>query len=165
MLEFDPEKNLTHGTVLPEWIDGNGHMNVAYYVLAFDQALGTFCDYLDVGWSAIQKRNDSIFVLENHITYQNEVLSGDDLRFTLQVLDIDEKCFHYFMRMYHASKNYLAATAEQIALHVGLDDRRAKPMPPTSQEKLAAIFARHKTLPRPPEVGRAIGIRRRATAS
>ena len=23
-------------TVLPEWIDHNGHMNVAYYVLAFD---------------------------------------------------------------------------------------------------------------------------------
>ena len=26
-------------TVLPEWIDYNGHMNVAYYVLAFDQGV------------------------------------------------------------------------------------------------------------------------------
>ena len=25
-------------TVRPEWIDHNGHMNVAYYVLAFDES-------------------------------------------------------------------------------------------------------------------------------
>ena len=27
------------GKVLPEWIDINNHMNVAYYVLAFDQGV------------------------------------------------------------------------------------------------------------------------------
>ena len=30
---------VTRGTVLPEWIDINDHMNVAYYLLAFDQAV------------------------------------------------------------------------------------------------------------------------------
>ena len=30
--------------VLPEWIDYNGHMNVAYYTLAFDDALDDFLD-------------------------------------------------------------------------------------------------------------------------
>ena len=28
--------------VLPEWIDYNDHMNVAYYTLAFDEALDDF---------------------------------------------------------------------------------------------------------------------------
>ena len=31
----------TKMTVLPEWIDHNGHMNVAFYVLAFDVATDT----------------------------------------------------------------------------------------------------------------------------
>lgn len=30
--------------VRPEWINANSHMNVAYYVLAFDQATDTFCE-------------------------------------------------------------------------------------------------------------------------
>ena len=37
------------GTVLPEWIDYNGHMNVAFYMLAFDQATDAFFDYLGMG--------------------------------------------------------------------------------------------------------------------
>ena len=32
------------GKVLPEWIDHNGHMNLAYYVLAFDLATDEFFD-------------------------------------------------------------------------------------------------------------------------
>jgi len=164
MEQNDPFLELTRFHVLPEWIDGNGHMNVAYYVLAFDKALDRFCDRVGVGWDAIRERNDSIFVLETHVTYQNEVVEGDPLRFTLQLLDLDEKRFHYFMRMYHADKGYLAATSEQIALHVGLDNRRAKPMPKRSLEELSAIHALHRDLPRPPEAGRVIGIRRKVEA-
>ena len=29
-----------------QWIDYNGHMNVAYYVLAFDNATDAFLDYI-----------------------------------------------------------------------------------------------------------------------
>ena len=36
--------------VLAEWIDYNGHMNVAYYTLAFDKALDFFFeDVLGIG--------------------------------------------------------------------------------------------------------------------
>ena len=31
------------GEVLAEWIDVNHHMNVAYYLLAFDQAVYSLC--------------------------------------------------------------------------------------------------------------------------
>lgn len=160
--KFLPHEELARARVLPEWIDSNGHMNVAYYVLAFDQALDRFCDFVGIGWSSIKERNESVFVLESHVTYQQEVVADDPLRITLQVLDFDEKRLHYFMRMFHAEKGFLAATSEQIALHVGLEQRRASPMPKSSQAILADFFAFHRTLPRPPEAGRVIGIRRRA---
>jgi len=35
--------------VKPEWIDYNGHMNVAYYVLAFDHAIDDFYGRLGLG--------------------------------------------------------------------------------------------------------------------
>ncbi|MCW5730486.1 MAG: thioesterase family protein [Alphaproteobacteria bacterium] len=158
---FLPHEELARSRVLPEWIDSNGHMNVAYYVLAFDQALDRFCDHVGIGWSSIKERNESVFVLETHVTYQQEVMVNDPLRITLQMLDFDEKRVHFFMRMFHAEKGYLAATSEQIMLHVGLEQRRAAPMPLSSREMLARIFEFHRTLPRPPEAGRVIGIRRK----
>ena len=35
--------------VRPEWIDYNGHMNVGYYLVAFDQATERLCEHFGVG--------------------------------------------------------------------------------------------------------------------
>ena len=37
---------LHKGLIVPEWIDYNGHMNVAYYVLVFDRATDDFFDFM-----------------------------------------------------------------------------------------------------------------------
>ena len=39
----------SEGMVPPEWIDANGHMNLAYYVVLFDQATDLLYDELGVG--------------------------------------------------------------------------------------------------------------------
>ena len=52
-------------TVLAEWIDYNGHMNVAYYTLAFDKALDFFFeDVLDIGPSFVKKNNEGLLLLK-----------------------------------------------------------------------------------------------------
>ena len=67
--------------VLPEWTDYNGHMNVAFYLLAFDHATDAFFDHLDLG-HAYRKRTDcSLFTLEAHVSYAKELNEGDPLRF------------------------------------------------------------------------------------
>jgi acyl-CoA thioester hydrolase len=147
--------------VRPEWIDYNGHMNVAYYVLAFDHATDRLFDLLDLGVDYVKRTNNSTFVLETHVTYAQEVHEGDMLRFEAQLLDYDEKRLHYFLRMYHAGEGYLSATSEQIALHVSLDTRRTAPMPPEQRARVAAMMAAHQNLPKPEQAGRAIGIRRK----
>lgn len=99
--------------------------------------------------------------MESHITYDNEVLDGAELRCTTQLLDFDEKRVHYFHRMYHATEGFLAATTELMSVHVDLTARGVVPMPVDIQARLAAILESHKTLPKPDQAGRVIGIRRR----
>ena len=43
---IDAPLNLHRATVLPEWLDYNGHMNVAYYVLAFDHSTDALLDFI-----------------------------------------------------------------------------------------------------------------------
>ena len=147
-------------TVPPEWIDYNGHMNVAYYVLAFDHATDSLFDHIGLDEAYRARHKVSSFAMENHITYLRELHEGDPLRFEIQLLDLDEKRFHYINCMYHDTENFLAATAEWLSIHVDMEQRRATPMGEPMFGRMKAILEAHKDLPRPPQVGRVIGIRR-----
>jgi acyl-CoA thioester hydrolase len=148
-------------TVLPEYIDANGHMNVGYYTLLFDKALDRPWERLGI-YSELQlKTGISSFALETHLTYQRELKLGDALQFNLQLLDYDAKRIHYFLRMQHATDGYLAATCEQISICMDMNVRRSTTWSTTALANITALFERHKDRPRPPEVGRAIGIRRK----
>jgi acyl-CoA thioester hydrolase len=148
--------------VRPEWIDYNGHMNVAYYLTVFDLALDAFNDLVGLGKEYRDKTRNSLFALETRLTYQREVLVNDPLRVTLQLIDLDEKRIHFFERLYHADKDTLMATAEQLVTHVDLTRRHSSPFPPAIMHKLESLMAAHRKLPRPAEIDRAIGIRRNA---
>ena len=142
--------------VEPDWIDYNGHMNVAYYVLVFDRATDAFLDYLGLDEALRDAAGSSTFSVEAHITYQREVVEGDPLRFTTQLLGYDEKQIHYLHRMYHAEAGFLASTVEWMTLHVDLNLRKVGPMPPQIQARLAEVMASHAGLPWPDEAGRVI---------
>tara|TARA_R110002167_G_scaffold102074_2_gene265201 strand:- start:592 stop:1164 length:573 start_codon:yes stop_codon:yes gene_type:complete len=151
--------------VRPEWIDYNGHMNVAYYVLAFDHATDRFLDLLDAGAGYVSRTRHSWFVLETHVTYRQEVVEGDPLRFTLHLVDFDDKRAHYFFEMHHAEEGYLAATSEQVGLHVDLEARRSAPFPAEIAARLAVLAEAQAGLDLPAAIGRSIGLRRTAAPS
>lgn len=159
--QFEPRPmEITGQTVLPEWIDYNGHMNVAFYVLAFDKALDRVFDRVGIGIEYVEKTENSAFVLQNHVAYANELTLGDPLRVDFQLLDYDAKRFHYFMTMYHGTEGFVAATAEQLAMHVSLQTRRSAPFPGPALAAFAAMMDAHSSLPRPEAAGAIIGIRR-----
>jgi acyl-CoA thioester hydrolase len=147
--------------VLPEWIDYNGHMNVAYYVLAFDHATDEFLDRLEMGENYVKTSNHSTFVLEAHVNYLQEVTEGAPLSFDIQMLDYDQKRFHYFSRMYHRDEGFLAATYEVLGMHIDMAGRRAAAMPPDALARLEALMTEHAGLPRPELAGRVMQIRRK----
>jgi len=146
--------------VKPEWIDGNGHMNVGYYVIAFDFATDTFSEQLGVSWPYTRNKIGMTFVLEAHVTYDREVAEGDPLRITTQILDYDNKRVHMFHHMHHGSEGWVSATNELMLMNIDYETRRASPWPAESMRRLEAMAAAHRHLPRPRQAGRVIGIRR-----
>lgn len=153
----DTPLDLHRARVLPEWIDYNGHMNVAYYLLAFDHATDAVLDRFGVGKDYVRSENRSLFVVDAHLTYAREVAEGDPLRFASRVLGADGKRLHLFHEMLHADGGWLAATAEFMLLHVDLTQRRACPFPDGVAAALAVQAAAHARLPRPPQAGRSVG--------
>jgi acyl-CoA thioester hydrolase len=145
--------------VRSEWIDHNEHMNVGYYLVVFDYATDAFFDWVGLNSAHREAHAITTFCLEAHVTYHREVRVGDPLRFTTQLLAHDEKRLHYFHAMYHGDEGWLAATNELMSLHVSRATRRGAPMAPEILARLAAIQRAHAALPRPPQAGRAIGLR------
>ncbi len=145
--------------VQKDWIDYNGHMNMAYYNVVFDKGVDHLFDLLDAGIDYTKTSNGSFFAMEVHVTYAEEVVLDDPLRVTVQLLDANDKCLHIFMQMFHAEKGYLAATLEQMSLHVDLTQRKAAPLPAHIRSNIQTVREAHGKLPVPSQVGSVIGIR------
>jgi acyl-CoA thioester hydrolase len=147
-------------TVAPEWIDYNGHMNVAYYVLAFDRATDRLFDYLGIGEAYRQASQHSVFALEAHVTYERELRQGDQFEIATRLIDADRKRLHLFHTMTRLKDGELSATIEVMGLHVDMAGPKSAPLPEEAYAKVEALLAEHRLLPTPPQLGRKIGIRR-----
>ena len=156
-MQFDEKMlgvEVDRGRVLPEWIDHNGHMNVAYYALAFDLAIDTLWDDFGITTDHVEQANSSTFAAELHIAYLRELTRDDPYIVTAQVLAFSGKGVHQFQRMYHAEEHYLAATAEWINLHVDLKTRRVAPWPDNILEGIRAYTVAQGDISNPAEAGR-----------
>lgn len=139
------------GRVLPEWIDINDHMNVAYYVLAFDRGVDLLWGRFGLTDEHIEQHGSSTFAVESHVTWQREIAEGEPFVITSQVLAYDEKRIHQFMRMYHAEEHYLCATAEWMNLHVDIKVRRVAPWPPRILDNIRRYVGAQGSWPWPAE--------------
>lgn len=148
------------GAVLSEWIDINGHMNVAFYVLAFDKAVDDLFARAGITDDYIRETGGTTFAVESHVTYRQELTEGQRYRIESQILAYDEKRVHQFQRMYHAAENYLAATAEWMNLHVDLATRRVSPWPDFVLRALEEITAAQRRSELPEEAGKRMRIAR-----
>ncbi len=87
-----------------QWIDYNGHFNMAYYGVLFDRTGDEAFELVGLGPDYVKRHNASFFTLEAHFTYLRELAAGDSVKVTVQLLDYDAKRFHYVQEMYHASR-------------------------------------------------------------
>ncbi len=148
-------------TVVPEWIDYNGHMNVAYYIVLFDRCIDEFFTHLGVGPEYVIRENASTFTMEGHITYQRELSVDAPVKMTLQIVDYDQKRLHLYLEMFHAQDGFLSATWEQLTLHVDMKAKRSSVFPDEVLEKVEQMYQAHGSLPPSSHIGRIIGIRRK----
>ncbi|MEL6870773.1 MAG: thioesterase family protein [Pseudomonadota bacterium] len=126
------------GVVRPDWIDVNGHMNVAWYLLAFDEGIdglwhgfGLTDDYRDATGS-------STFAVESHVRYLNELMLDEPFSVHSRILGYDNKRLHQYQYLFSAKTGKLSATCEWLHLHVDLNTRRVAPWPSPLLTKIAA---------------------------
>ncbi|MEH6577041.1 MAG: thioesterase family protein [Amphritea sp.] len=159
-----PQAPVIYSTeIKPQWLDYNNHMNVAYYVLIFDMAGAELVGQLGLSEEVTRATDISWMVLENHITYNNEVVLNQPVEVRVQLLDHDAKRIHLYFEMYAKEENgeeYLASTLEQMAMCVNLKARRASAFPEAVAANIQAMAAQQAQLPTPENIGRKIGIRR-----
>ncbi|MEM6679622.1 MAG: thioesterase family protein [Pseudomonadota bacterium] len=147
-------------TVLPDWIDYNGHMNVAYYTLAFDRALDDLYEAMDIGPSAVKTRAQGPMALQTQIHYLAELLEGEAFYCDALLVDCDHKRVHCMLTMIAESDGRLAATYETLSINVDLTARRSAPYPSETAVALERLCQAQAALARPVQMGRIIGIRR-----
>ncbi|MGB3271421.1 MAG: thioesterase family protein [Xanthobacteraceae bacterium] len=142
----------------PQWIDGNGHLNMAYYNVMFDRAMDAFADSMNIGWSYVTERGGSIFTAEIHVRYIREIHLGDPVQIAAFLIAADDKRIHTFQELRHATEGWLSATSENIMLHVDMGLRKTAPFPPDIMAGIRTVADAHAGLPRPDGVGRSIAM-------
>jgi len=143
-----------------DWIDYNGHLNMAYYNVIFDRGGEAAFEAMGLGADYANTRRMTIYTAEVHVCYVRELHLGDTVVVTTQVMDADEKRLHTYEEIRHVD-GWLAATAEVLSLHIDMAGPKVAAFPPDIQQRVDAMRAEHAALPRPERAGRAIGIKRR----
>ena len=116
--------HITNQIIKKEWTDYNNHMNMAYYVLVFDQVWEIMLEKFKMGESSAKTSKMSTMVVETHTTYNNEVKQGDEVEINLTFFDHDKKRLHYKMEMIEKSSKKLSATLEMLSLYIDLSKRK-----------------------------------------
>jgi acyl-CoA thioester hydrolase len=145
-------------SINPKWIDYNGHLNMAYYHMLFDQALEEMAPIMGLGADYLSASNASAFTVEAHICYFREIKLTDSVQVTTRLIDFDEKRLRIYGELKHASEGWLAATSEFMILHVDMTTKSATPWPEIIFNKLKDIHRDHQTLPVAAFSGRAISM-------
>src|ERR1700756_3958048 len=122
----------------PQWIDYNGHLNMAYYNVMFDRAIDQLWLKLGIGPTYMKERNGSTFTAECHVRYLREIHLGDPVQIAIILVAADEKRLHTFEEMRHADEGWLSATSENMTMHIDMAARKVAPFPPDIRNRIKA---------------------------
>ena len=123
-------------TVRPEWIDSNGHLNLAYYILLFDEATDALWRSVGLG-DEFRATGFGTFAVETHTLYRAELLEGETVSVESVVIEVDGKRLHVAHEMRRVRDAVVSAQQELLYLCVNLATRRAAPWPAALATSLA----------------------------
>ena len=142
----------------PQWIDYNGHLNMAYYNVMFDRAIDQLWLELGIGPDYMRARNGSTFTAECHVRYLREIHLGDPVQVSVLLVAADEKRLHTFEELRHATDGWLSATSENMTIHIDMAARKVAPFPPDIRTRIQQVLDCHSAAPRPEGMGRKIAM-------
>ncbi|RBQ14931.1 thioesterase [Spongiactinospora rosea] len=136
-----------HRPVRDEWIDANGHLSEAYYVLVFGEATEHALAHLGMTPAYRTETGCMVFTVEAHLRYLDQVLPGERLEVRTQVIGVDAKRLLLWHEM--SAGGRLRATAEVLGVHVYIPGGRSRPFTDDVRAAAEALLR-----PVPPDAGR-----------
>ncbi|MCF3148251.1 thioesterase family protein, partial [Streptomyces platensis] len=129
-------------TVQDEWIDYNGHLSEAYYVLIFGFATDALMDASGLDAAYRERTGCSLYTVEAHVRYLREVARDSQLTIRTTVLGVDGKKLRFLHEMFAGDPSgEPVATEELFTLHTDQATGRSAPLPATARERLAGLVA------------------------
>lgn len=150
--------------IRPEWIDYNGHLNMAYYNVLFDLGSDEAFIALGMGPEYARSRGMTTYIAEAHVRYLRELHLAATVDVTFQIIDHDAKRLHSYQEIRH-EEGWIAATCEMMTLHVDMAGPAVTAFPEDVAERLANMASDHARLPRPEAIGRPMAIHRSGTSN
>jgi carnitine 3-dehydrogenase len=145
------------GAVRPEWIDYNGHMTDSRYQQVFGDAMDALYRRLGID-ERYRAAGHMFYTVESHTTHRAELRSGEAYDVNSRILAVDGKRLHVIHSVTRRKDGALAATGEQMHLHVDTATGKVAPMAEKIRLELDRLRALQAHQPVPAQAGRAIGI-------
>jgi acyl-CoA thioester hydrolase len=144
--------------IIPDWVDYNGHLRDAFYLLIFSYATDALMDRLGLDSDNREASGNSLFTLELHLNYLHEVKLDTDVEVRTQIIGHDAKRVHLYHSLHKLDDDQELAGNEQMLLHVDLAGPRSAPFSPATLNRLQTIVADQQDLPAPAYIGRVIAL-------
>ncbi|WP_297838193.1 thioesterase family protein [Pseudomonas sp.] len=144
--------------ILADWVDYNGHLRDAFYLLIFSYATDAFMDHLGLNSDNREASGNSLFTLECHLNYLHEVKLGEEVEVHTQIVGHDRKRVHLYHSLHKPGSDDALAASEQMLLHVDLAGPRSAPFSEAVLNTLQALAKEQNDLPKPVWIGRVIAL-------
>ena len=144
--------------IQPEWVDYNGHLRDAFYLLIFSYATDALMDQLGLDEAGRARTGHTLYTLECHLNYLAEVKLGAEVEVRTQLLAHDRKRLHIHHGLYCPGGEQLLAASEQMLMNIDSRSARSAPFDDAVLTAVQALHEAQRDLPRPAHVGRVIGL-------
>ena len=161
-MPHNPELPAYSDTVRAEWVDYNGHLRDAFYMLIFSFATDRLIDLIGLDAPARNARERSIYTLEAHLNYLHEIKEGAQVRVEMRLIGHDAKRMHVYLEMFAGDAAEPVAAGEQMLVHVDTRGPRAVAFDADVAARVRELADAHAALPPAAYAGRTIGLPRKA---
>ncbi|MFS1289952.1 thioesterase family protein [Pseudomonas piscis] len=141
-----------------DWVDYNGHLRDAFYLLIFSYATDALMDCLGLDSDNREASGHSLFTLELHLNYLHEVKLDTEVQVRTQIIGHDHKRLHLYHSLHQVGDARELAGNEQMLLHVDLAGPHSAPFTDAVRQRLAALQTAQADLPPPTWIGRVISL-------
>ncbi len=143
-----------------DWVDYNGHLRDAFYLLIFSHATDALMDMLGLDEAGRDRTGHTLYTLECHLNFLAEVKEGEQVEVRTQLLAHDAKRLHIHHGLYRPGEDASLAESEQMLMNIDSAAGRGAPFDEQVAGSVARLAREHQTLAQPVCVGRIIGLRR-----